>query len=76
MTQPVVEAESVLAIDISSAQTRALLFDVVDGQYRFVSAGEAPTTARAPFFHIGEGVQQAIQRLSKLTARNFYDGTG
>jgi len=76
MTQPVVEAESVLAIDISSAQTRALLFDVVDGQYRFVSAGEAPTTARAPFFHIGEGVQQAIQRLSELTARNFYDGTG
>ena len=49
---------------------------MVDGQYRFVSAGEAPTTARAPFFHIGEGVQQAIQRLSELTARNFYDGTG
>ena len=74
MTASIVDAESVLALDIGSIQTRALLFDVVDGQYRFISAGIAPSTAAAPFFDITEGVFQAIRRLQDLTARKLLDG--
>src|SRR5512146_2033201 len=64
-----VDAESVLAIDIGSLNTRALLFDVVDGQYHFISSAAAPTTAGAPFHDISEGVHHALDRLQEITGR-------
>jgi hypothetical protein len=66
-----VDAESVLAIDIGSLNTRALLFDVVDGQYHFISSSAAPTTASAPFRDISEGVHHALDRLQEITGRTF-----
>jgi hypothetical protein len=65
----VVDAESLLAIDIGSVNTRALLFDAVDGQYHFLAAGVAPSTWGAPFFDVGEGVHIAITRLQEITSR-------
>jgi hypothetical protein len=64
-----VDAESVLAIDIGSLNTRALLFDVVDGQYHFIAASSASTTSGAPFYDISEGVHNAITRLQEITGR-------
>lgn len=64
-----VDAETVLAIDVGSVNTRALLFDVVDGQYHFLAGGVAPSTAGGPFFDIGEGVHIAVTRLQEITAR-------
>ena len=49
MPTSLVQNESILAIEVGAAVTRAVLFDVVEGQYRFVAAGQAPTTAEAPF---------------------------
>jgi hypothetical protein len=66
-----VDAESVLAIDIGSLNTRALLFDVVDGQYHFISSAIAPTTAGAPFNDISEGVHIALTRLQEITGRGL-----
>lgn len=66
-----VDAESVLAIDIGSLNTRALLFDVVDGQYHLISAATAPTTAGAPFRDISEGVHIALTRLQEITGRTL-----
>lgn len=66
-----VDAESVLAIDIGSQNTRALLFDVVDGQYHLISTAAAPTTAGAPFRDIGEGVHLALARLQDITGRTL-----
>lgn len=66
-----VDAESVLAIDIGSLNTRALLFDVVDGQYHLISAAVAPTTAGAPFRDISEGVHIALTRLQEITGRSL-----
>ncbi len=66
-----VDAESVLAIDIGSLNTRALLFDVVDGQYHLISAATAPTTANAPYHDILEGVHIALSRLQEITGRAF-----
>jgi hypothetical protein len=66
-----VTSDSLLAIDIGTIKTRALLFDVVNGRYRFVAAGSANTTSGAPFFDAGEGVRMAINRLEELTGRVF-----
>ena len=66
-----VDAESVLAIDVGSLNTRALLFDVVDGQYHFISSAAAPTTAGAPFRDVSEGIHIALDRLQEVTGRTL-----
>src|SRR6266542_1992393 len=67
MPASLVQNESILAIDVGAAVTRAVLFDVVEGQYRFVASGQAPSTAEAPFKDIGIGVREAITNLQKIT---------
>lgn len=69
----VIEGNSVLAIDVGSAVTRAMLFDVVESRYRFIALGESPSTAHAPFNNIAEGISEAIERLEKITGRTFVD---
>lgn len=69
----VIEGDSVLAIDVGSATTRAMLFDVVEGRYRFIAVGQSPSTAHAPFNDISAGIGEAIERLQGITGRNFID---
>jgi len=69
MATSLVSADSLLAIDIGTTTTRALLFDVVDGRYRFLAAGSAVTTAGAPFRDIGEGVRRALDHLQEISGR-------
>ncbi|MBK8794150.1 MAG: glutamate mutase L, partial [Holophaga sp.] len=54
-TSTVATAESLLAIDIGTINTRVALFDVVEGAYRFIAAGSAPTTVYAPYRNVTEG---------------------
>ena len=61
MPTSLVEGNSLLAVDVGATTTRAVLFDVVEGVYRFVSIGQAPSTAEAPFKDIGLGVREAIE---------------
>ena len=44
-----------------------MLFDVVEGQYRFIASGQAPSTAETPFRDIGIGVREAITNLQNVT---------
>src|SRR5919109_369984 len=67
MPASLVQNESILAIDVGAVVTRAMLFDVVEGQYRFVASGQAPSTAEAPFKDIGIGVREAITNLQNVT---------
>src|SRR5512134_1486118 len=67
MPASLVQNESILAIDVGAAVTRVVLFDVVEGQYRFVASGQAPSTAEAPFGDIGIGVREAITNLQNIT---------
>src|ERR1051325_3647151 len=67
MPASLVQNESILAIDVGATMTRAVLFDVVEGQYRFVASGQAPSTADAPFKDVGLGVRQAITNLQNIT---------
>jgi hypothetical protein len=73
MTTSIIDAESVIAIDLGSVNTRAALFDVVDGQYHFIAQGMALTTDKAPYRDIGESVHQAIGNLQEITGRVFID---
>lgn len=61
------DADSLLTIDVGSINTQVTLFDVVDGKYRFLASGLAPTTAGAPFNDIGEGIRKALDRLHAIT---------
>ena len=66
-----VNADSLLAVDVGTVTTRAALFDVVEGSYRFIASGHSPTTAVAPYRDISEGVRQAIEKLETVTGRKF-----
>jgi len=62
-----------LAVNVGASTTRAVLFDVVEGQYRFIASGQAPSTAEAPFKDISLGVRQAISNLQTITGKVFLD---
>lgn len=63
--------DSLLALDIGAVTTRAILFDIVEGRYRYVGSGLAPTTIGAPFHNVGEGVHRAIDHLQQITGRTI-----
>jgi hypothetical protein len=46
---------------------------VVDGQYRFIASGNAPSTAEAPYKDISLGVRQAITNLQTVTGKILLD---
>jgi hypothetical protein len=71
MPPSIVDADSLLAVDVGTVSTRAALFDVVEGFYRFIASAQAPTTAAAPYKDIREGVHQAIENLQTVTGRKF-----
>jgi hypothetical protein len=73
MTTSLVDAESILVLDLGTLYTRALFFDVVDGQYRFVASSASPTTAYAPYHDVREGVHNAVLQLQEITGRVFAD---
>ncbi len=71
METPSHTGSSLLAIDVGEINTRAVLFDVVEGRYRFLAIGTARTTAQTPYNHIGEGINRAISRLEEITGREL-----
>ena len=68
-----IKGDSVLAIDVGSATTRAMLFDVVESRYRFIAIGQSPSTIHAPFNDISAGIGESIEKLQKITGRAFID---
>src|SRR5438552_5718739 len=66
-------ADTLLAVDFGTANTRALLFDVVESSYRFVGYGEAPTTVNAPYHDASEGLHYALEALQSVTGRQVLD---
>ena len=75
MPETFIDAESLLAVDVGTVTTRAALFDVVDGHYRFISSEHAASTAAAPHRDLRAGVFQAIENLQTVTGRTFLDET-
>jgi len=75
MTSSLVDANSILAVDVGAANTRAVMFDVVEGEYRFVASGTAPSTAEAPFKDVSEGVRNAIMNLQVVLGKSLLNGS-
>jgi MutL protein len=71
MPGTMLDSDSLLAVDVGTVTTRAALFDIVEGNYRFIASGNAPSTAGAPFKDLSEGVNHAIEDLQLITGRKL-----
>src|SRR5512136_1400026 len=76
MPNSLVEADSVLAIEIGTVSTRVILFDVVEGRYRFLGQGVVPTTLGVPVNDVSVGVKEALDQLHDITGRVMFTAEG
>lgn len=75
MPTSLVTSNSLLALDVGAANTRAVLFDVIEGEYRFIASGVAPSTAEAPVKDVSEGARNAIQVLQNVLKKKLLDSS-
>ena len=66
----------IVATDCGSTTTKAILIEYINGEYRLISRGEAPTTVEAPFEDVTMGVLNAVGELEELTGRKILDDNG
>jgi len=71
-----IQAGSVLAADFGSVNTRVVLIDLVDGEYRLVARGEGHTTVGYPVDDVSVGLSRVLSIISSATERKFYDDAG
>ena len=74
MSEPPIN--SILAVDIGSVNTRALLFDRVDGAYRLVASGAGRTTLGAPDDDAAAGLASILKEMSDASGRRLCDDAG
>jgi len=68
--------ESILAIDVGAVLTKAILVARIEGAYRFVGRGEAPSTVEPPWLDVIAGVDHALEHLAAVTRRSLLDDHG
>ncbi|MDF1545378.1 MAG: glutamate mutase L [bacterium] len=66
----------IVATDCGSTTTKAILIEFVNGEYRLMERGEAPTTVEAPFEDVTMGVLNAVAELEELSGRKLLDEKG
>lgn len=76
LSRETVSAGPILAVDVGSIYTRAVLLDIVDGGYRFIARGESPSTAVDPWKDVLVGVFNAIDQIAAATEREIIDQDG
>src|SRR5437660_5212530 len=64
-------ASAILVADCGTVFTKVSLLGLVEGQYRLMARGEAPTTATAPYQDITLGIVQAIGEIERVTGHTF-----
>jgi hypothetical protein len=62
---------AVLVADCGTVVTKVSLLGLVEGQYRLMARGEAPTTVAAPHKDITKGIIQAIGEIERITGHTF-----
>jgi N-acetylglucosamine kinase-like BadF-type ATPase len=70
------EMEIMLATDCGSTTTKARLFRKIKDEYRFVCAGEAPTTVEAPYEDVTMGVRNAVREAEELSGIKLQNKDG
>ncbi|MHB9058342.1 MAG: glutamate mutase L [Bacillota bacterium] len=68
--------ESILATDVGSTTTKAILIEKKGDEYRLITRGEMPTTVEAPWENVMIGVRKSIRRVEELIQRPLLDDTG
>ena len=66
----------ILATDCGSTTTKAILIEYLNGEYRLIVRGEAPTTVEAPFEDVTMGVLNAVAEVEELSGRKLLDDQG
>jgi len=66
----------VLATDVGSTTTKAILFERSGGQWRMTHRGEAPTTVESPFDDVTIGARNAFAELEDLSGRSLVSDGG
>ena len=65
------EMQFIIATDVGSTTTKARFFHKTNGEWRFLVAGEAPTTVEAPYEDVTLGVQNAVREVEELTGHKL-----
>jgi uncharacterized protein (TIGR01319 family) len=76
MPKPQSEMKFILATDVGSTTTKARLFHLRDGEWRFLVAGEAPTTVEAPYEDVTLGVRNAVREVEEMTGHRILTESG
>jgi MutL-like protein len=73
---PTPTIESIIAADVGSTMTKAVLIDLVEGEYRIIANAEFPTTLEPPYSDVSLAVLQCIGRLEEIVSRQLLDEKG
>lgn len=73
MTTPL---SSILAADFGSVHTRAVLVDVVEGQYRLVAYERGLSTLSGSAEDLTVGLANVVRQMERFTGRSFYNPLG
>ena len=78
LRKPKEDMQFILATDVGSTTTKARFFHRRDGEWRFLVAGEAPTTVEAPYEDVTLGARNAVREVEELTGHHILspDGSG
>jgi uncharacterized protein (TIGR01319 family) len=76
LKKPNEEMQYIIATDVGSTTTKARFFHLKDGEWRFLVAGEAPTTVEAPYEDVTLGVQNAVREVEELTGHKLLSPEG
>ena len=78
LRKPKEEMRYILATDVGSTTTKARLFHLKNGEWRFLVAGESPTTVETPYEDVTLGVRNAVREVEELTGHQILspDGSG
>ena len=78
LRKPKEEMRHILVTDVGSTTTKARFFQKKDNEWRFLVAGEAPTTVEAPYEDVTLGVKNAVREVEELTRHRILseDGSG
>ncbi len=71
LSKPTEEMQFIIATDVGSTTTKARFFHKKDGEWRFLVAGEAPTTVEEPYEDVTLGVQNAVREIEELTGHKL-----
>jgi len=70
------DPHSILVADCGSALTKVFLIEQVEGQFRFVARGQAPTLLTPATAGLLGSVRQAIAEIEVMTGRHFLNPSG